>query len=214
MKKRLLGLLFASTVVFTSIGCKNTENQNNTIEEKQENIENRQDDTENIKTKNTKKETNKKKEDTDSLYTPTEKENSESTPFIEGTDARKVIDGLVSQYQMYENCNGIEPDITHNLLYNGYSKQNENTAFDYDITANGNGEIEFATFTTYFGNLDYLIFCASLINGNNVNTEEITKWVTSSTTNSEIEIGDAYFSLIYNLENIDGSIKLYVDGDL
>ncbi len=132
---------------------------------------------------------------------------------IDGTDAEKIIEALVKQYKMVENNSGSESKINHTISYNGYN-YDDNKAIDYDITSNNKGEIELATFTTYTGDLDYLTFCATLLETDLIKSDNLKKWILKSTEDSDIQIGDGNFSLIYDYQNNEGSITLYVDGDL
>lgn len=133
---------------------------------------------------------------------------------LDGTDAEKIVDALVSEYQMKENNSGTESQINHSISYNGYNNEYNTYTLDYDITANSNHELEFATFTTYTGDLEYLTFCANLMSTDLISSDELTQWIRESTEDSDIQIGDGSFSLIHDSQNTEGSITLYVNGEL
>ena len=115
---------------------------------------------------------------------------------------------------MQENNSGTESQINHSISYNGYNNEYNTYTLDYDITANSNHELEFATFTTYTGDLEYLIFCADLMATDLISSDDLVQWIRESTEDSDIQIGDGNFSLIHNSQNTEGSITLYVDGEL
>lgn len=156
---------------------------------------------------------NKSEAPTASTQQESHEDNRMTNNCIDGTNAKEIVHNLIDKYQLTENNSGTESQINHSILYSGENDVSED-ALSYDITSNNNGEIEFATFTTSSGNLDYLEFCATLLETDLISPAELKQWILESSEDSDTQIGDCNFSLIFNSDNVEGSITLYADGDI
>ncbi|TQQ84675.1 hypothetical protein EXD82_05665 [Peptacetobacter hominis] len=107
-------------------------------------------------------------------------------PGISGTQAYDIILSLEET--------GIEKPKT-TIIDDGYSWNSVNSDYSYDIRANKDHEIGYASFMVLRGDDSYLGFC-STIPSEKVNTEEAREWVENNIGNeTEKVFGDAVYEL-------------------
>lgn len=140
------------------------------------------------------------------------KEDIMSNGVIDETDVRNIISDLKKNYSVEENNSGTKSDITHDIMFNGHNNNYNTYTVQYDITSDEQYEIERASFLSTEGDYDFIAYCASSMGTSMIDAEKVTQWIYDNQKNdAEKEFGDATFTLLYNVENMDGSVELIVE---